>query len=112
MVGCSRLRRFDTMNPKLSNWKWACIGATLLTILAMFVVFTLHPGGFESQGAWLFLLLPGTIAAYPIADYLHHAAPRAEPAMFWSLTLGFNFVWYFLVTYVVIKIRNFFAGGD
>jgi hypothetical protein len=91
------------MRLHLANWKWACIPGAILTGLAMLVVFGFHPGGFESQGMWLFVLLPGTLAVYPLSDLSYRLAPHAEPAIFWMLVFGFNFIWYWGISFIVVK---------
>lgn len=97
------------MNFHVEDWKWACIAAAILTGLAMLVVFAFHPGGFETQGAWLLALLPATLATYPLSDYVDKAAPHAEPVVSWTSVARFNFLWYWLVSYVVLKIRRAFS---
>ena len=92
------------MRLHIANWKGACISAAILTGLAMLVVFGFHPGGFESQGAWLLLLLPGTLAAYPLSDLSYRFASHAEPVIFWVLVIGFNFLWYWAISFIAIKI--------
>ncbi len=76
------------MRLHIANWKWACIPAAILTGFGMLVVFGFQPGGFESQGVWLLLLLPGTLAAYPLSDLLDRFAPHAEPVIFWVLVFA------------------------
>ena len=85
------------MNFPAEDWKWACVAAVILTGLAMLVVFALHAGGFETQGAWLLVLLPVSLAAYPISDYVHKPAPHAEPVVFWTSVASFDFLWYWLI---------------
>src|SRR5579862_9880641 len=94
----------SSMRPHIANWKWACIPAAILTGLAMLVVFGFHPGGFESQGVWLLLLLPGTLAAYPLSDLSYRFASHAEPVIFWVFVIGFNFLWYWAISFIAIKI--------
>src|SRR5262245_48684179 len=92
------------MSLNLANWKWACIAAVFLTGLAMLVVFGFHPGGFESQGALLFVLLPGAVARYPLSDLFYQQAPHAEPITLRALIIGFNFFCYRGSSSIVIKI--------
>ena len=42
-----------------SDWKLACVVGVVLLGLAAFVVFVIHPGGFEGQIGWFFGWLPG-----------------------------------------------------
>jgi membrane protein CcdC involved in cytochrome C biogenesis len=97
------------MRLHISDWKWACIDAVCLLGIALFVVFVINPGGFEGQGVWLFLLLPGSFPAYVLSDLVYKLAPSAESFTKWALIVGFNFGWYWLISYAMIKI--FRAGG-
>jgi hypothetical protein len=76
---------------------------------ALFAVFAIHPGGFEGQLGWFFLLLPGSFPAYMLSDLVYKLEPSAESLTKWMLSPGFNFGWYWLISYGVIKI--FRAGG-
>ncbi len=42
------------MNLNLSDGKSACITAFVLRGIAAFIVFVIHPGGFEGQIGWFF----------------------------------------------------------
>ena len=96
----------DFMSIHLDDWKRTALAALGLTGLAAVVAFGIHPGGFEGQGAWLLFLLPATLAAYPAADYVHRVAPNAEPIVFGTLVGSLNFLWYWGITYAVIRIRR------
>jgi len=98
------------MSPQISDRKWACIGAAALTGLAAAIVFGIHPGGFEGQVAWLFALLPATLAVHPFSDCVYMVAPHVERGAFWILVITFNFAWYWGVSYGRIKIRRFLVG--
>ena len=95
------------MSLHISDWKRASIAAVILTGLATAVVFGINPGGFEGQIGWLFVLLPGAFVAYPLLDYIQKVAPHAEQAAYWALLIGFNFLWYWVISYAVIKIWRF-----
>jgi hypothetical protein len=97
------------MSIHLDDWKRTAVAALVLTGLAAVVVFGIHPGGFEGQGAWLFILLPATLAAYPAADYVYRVAPHAEPMVFGTLVGVLNFLWYWGITYAVTRIRRTLA---
>jgi len=97
------------MSLPIPDWKRAALVASLLIVLATALVFGINPGGFEGQGGWLLVLLPATLGAYPILDYIGKVAPHAEPAAFWMLLIGFNFLWYWGLSYVVIKSWRFFT---
>jgi hypothetical protein len=91
------------MSHRISRWKRAPIAAVILTTLAVAVVFGINPGGFEVQGSWFLVLLPAVLVAYPLLDYIYKVAPHAEPTAFWVLLIGFNFLWYWGLSYVVIR---------
>jgi len=76
------------------------LGAILLLGLATFVVFVIHPGGFESQIGWFFMLLPGAF----LAGYVSRLAPNAGQIVQMSLVFIFSFFWYFLICYGVIRV--------
>ena len=97
------------MRPRISDRKWACIDAVCLLGVAAFIVFVIHPGGFEGQGAWLFILLPGTIPAMLVSDFVYKHAPQAEPVIYGGLIVIFNFVWYWAISYAIIG--SFRKGG-
>jgi hypothetical protein len=100
------------MRLHISDRKWACIAAVCLLGVALFVVFVINPGGFEGQVGWFLFFLPGTFPAYMFLGLVHKLAPNAELPPKWMLMVlivGFNFGWYWLISYGVIKI--FRAGG-
>src|SRR5258707_2026075 len=92
------------MNLYISDKKWACFAAVGLLGLAAAVMFVVRPGGFETQIGWFLVLLPGAFAGYPLSDHLHRVAPHAEPVVFWTLIVGLSFLWYWGISYAVIKI--------
>jgi hypothetical protein len=87
-----------------SSWKWACIPAVCLLGMALFVIFVIHPGGFEGQVGWLFLLLPGALPAEVLSNLSYKLAPSAEPVIYWVLFISFNFGWYWGISYAIVKI--------
>jgi|SRR5579885_3331808 len=99
------------MSLHLSDWKWTCIAGLVLTGLAVLVVFGFHPGGFETQGYWFAVLLPGAFIALPVADQVYKIVPKAEPVVAWVGTIGFSFIWYWLVIYAINKVRRFLGGA-
>jgi hypothetical protein len=66
-------------------------------------------GGFEGQGVWYLLLLPGSLPAFVLSDQAYKLAPSVEPVINWVLIISFNFVWYWGISYAFIKV--FRAGG-
>jgi hypothetical protein len=97
------------MRLHIPDWKWACIAASCLLGIAALVVFVIHPGGFEGQGIWYLLLLPGSLPALVLSDQVYKFAPSVEPVINWVLIISFNFGWYWGISYAFIKI--FRAGG-
>ena len=77
--------------------------------MALFVVFVIHPGGFEGQGAWFLLLLPGSLPAHVLTDQVYKLAPSAEPVIYWALITSFNFAWYGGISYAIVKIFRVFG---
>jgi len=77
--------------------------------MALIVVFVIHPGGFEGQGAWFLLLLPASIPTALLSDFVYKSAPSRDNVVYWVLLISFNFGWYWGISYAVIKI--FRAGG-
>jgi hypothetical protein len=66
----------------MPDWKYASIAALILLGLAAFIVFVIHPGGFEGQIAWLFGLLPGAFLGSLIASPLARIAPFSHLFLF------------------------------
>jgi uncharacterized membrane protein len=90
------------MSAKFSDWKLACIPALGLLGIAAFILFVIHPGGFEGQIGWFLGLLPGAMLAAIAADQVH--TPTLEPIVYWGCLIGVSFLWYFVISYVAIKI--------
>jgi hypothetical protein len=98
----------ESAAPKLriSDKRWACIVAVPLLIIAMLVIFAGKPGGFEGQGVWFFALLPATLLEYPILFCVDNISPRASDTIFYALIPFFNFFWYWLLSYLYIRITR------
>ena len=73
-----------------------------LLATAAAIAFGIHP---DSQGhaAWFFALLPGAYAAPAFLDLEWRLFHHAGPAVAWSTEILFSYVWYFVVSYAVIK---------
>jgi hypothetical protein len=97
------------MRLHIPDWKWACIAASCLLGVAAFVVYVIHPGGFEGQVVWGFLLLPGSIPTALQSDFVYKFIPSAEPVVYWVRFISFNFGWYWGICYAIIRI--FHASG-
>jgi len=74
-----------------------------LLATAAFIVFIIHPGGFEGQIGWFVALMPGAIVGLPVADFIFKVVPSAERIILWSSVIGITFLWYFAISYAVIK---------
>jgi hypothetical protein len=100
------------MKIHVADWKLAFIAAAGLDCLAAFVTFAANPGGFESQSLWLLILMPAALVAYPLLDLVDRLGPHADQIAFWPLMLGFNFLWYWGISYTVVKIFRRTQGDD
>jgi hypothetical protein len=49
-------------------------------------------------------LLPGSIPASLLSDGVYKQAPSVEPAIYWTLAIIFNYAWYWVIGYFMIKI--------
>ena len=92
---------------RLADWKWACLAGLALLGVAVFVVFVIHPGGFEGQIGWFFGLLPGATIGAHLADMVYKFVPRLEIIVQWLSILGISFLWYFALSYAAIKSYRF-----
>lgn len=86
------------------------VGAALLAIAAFAVFGFQH--GFEEQVGWYVTLLPGAIIAAAISDVIRKAIPGTERVAFWSLVIGLNFIWYFGISWIVIKVYRLVSGAS
>jgi hypothetical protein len=97
------------VNLRLADWVWAIIAAIVLLAAASFVLFVIRPGGFEGQIGWAFALMPGMPVGLILADRVYKLAPSADRIVLWSSALGISFLWYFAVSYAVIKTCRLFV---
>ncbi|MGB6900091.1 MAG: hypothetical protein WBE12_15955, partial [Candidatus Acidiferrum sp.] len=74
--------------------------------VAMFAVFKV-PHGLEEQVGWYLLLLPGAIFAAAISELLGKVVPREQALVFKGLLVGFNLIWYFVITYAAVRTYRF-----
>jgi hypothetical protein len=90
----------------MRDWKYACAAAVALLGIAAFILFVVHPGGFEGQIAYFFALLPGV---YMVLLFFHPSHPGWANAMphgvfvYWLFVIGGSFIWYFILSFVAIK---------
>jgi hypothetical protein len=96
MTGILGRARFD-------DWMWAFIAALGLLAIAAFIILVIHPGGFEGQVGWAFALMPGMPVGLILADRVYKFAPSADRIVLWSSAIGITFLWYFAISYAVIK---------
>jgi hypothetical protein len=90
---------------RASHAKLSAIAALILLGVAGGLVATVRvfPDGFEAQAVWFVTLLPGALPAYAISDLLYRLAPRASDAGFWIVLATFSFLWYWLLSYVLLR---------
>jgi hypothetical protein len=93
-----------------SDWDRSCVAAGGLLGVAALAVFKI-PRGFEEGVGWYLILLPGAFFAAGLSDFLARAIPRANSLVFGSLALCFNFIWYFLLCFIFIKVYRFISGA-
>ena len=95
------------MNFRVADRVWAFVAAVGLLATASFVGFVIHPGGFEGQIGWFFALMPGAIVGLSLADHVFKVVPSAERIVLWSSVIAITFLWYFAISYAVIKTYRF-----
>jgi hypothetical protein len=86
---------------------WALFAALALLACAAFILFVVHPGGFEGQIGWFLALMPGAILGSTLADHVYRIAPSAERFAFWGAIIPTSLLWYFAISYAVIKAYRF-----
>jgi hypothetical protein len=91
-------------SPVHADWKRAVPIALILLGVATFVIFVIRPGGFESQLAWFFGLLPGALLGEYLGSHVSRLAPDLDRVAQWGSIFGLSFLWYFLISYGLIKI--------
>lgn len=83
----------------VSDWKVAGIAAIVLFCIAAFVVFVVHPGGFEGQIGWFFVLLPGAFVYGVIAsDLAKLTSVLIRDTLIAFLIFGTSLLWYFAMS--------------
>jgi len=84
------------------------VAAGLLGLAAL-AVFRI-PHGFEEQVGWYLILLPGAFFAAAISDLFARIVPRDASFVFYGLLVCFNFIWYFLICFIGVKIYRVISG--
>src|SRR5258708_32819515 len=97
------------MRIRRSDWSRSCIAAAGLLGLAALAVFGFSHG-FEEQVGWYLILLPGAFFAAAISDFITRIAPRDNSFVFYGLLVCFNFIWYFLICFIGVKIYRVISG--
>ena len=92
---------------RFPDWIFAVLSALVLLACAAFIVFVIHPGGFEGQIAWFFALMPGAPVGASFGDWVYKNVPRAERFAFWVCVIGVSLLWYLAVSYAAIKAYRF-----
>lgn len=85
---------------------WALTAGSVLFGAALFVLFVIHPGGFEGQIGWALVLMPATFLILPLADKIFRVLPTISNILFWPMLITFNLLWYCAMSYVVIKLSR------
>jgi len=99
------------MKLNLSDGFRAGFISVVLLALATYAVFGFQHG-FEEQVGWYLTLLPGAIVAAGISDFIQKTIPNAKSVTFWSLVVCLNFLWYFGITFAVIKAFRFVSNAS
>jgi hypothetical protein len=95
----------NRVSLRMSDWKYAAIAALVLICTAAYVVFAIHPGGFEGQIGWFYILLPGAFVCGAIATDLAKIAPALlRNSLIALLIFGVSFLWYFAISDAAIVI--------
>ena len=91
-----------------NDWIHVTIAALGLLAVAGFILVVIHPGGFETQIAWFFGLMPGAFAAAVIGDRLYRVNPLLDRILYWPILLGLSFLWYSALSFIAIKFYRSF----
>src|SRR5690348_9928236 len=92
------------MTRRRTQVYWSSVLAVGLLSLASFVVFVIHPRGFESQIGWFFALLPGAAIAVVFGRTLRNFALNLSNVILWSSIIGLSFAWYFVWSFLFVWV--------
>jgi hypothetical protein len=94
------------------DWKYATVAALVLICTAAFVMFVIHPFGFEEAIGWFFILFPGEFVYAASATDLDKIAPALlRNGLRTFVIFGVSLLWYFaicdgaIVTYRLLVSR-------
>lgn len=91
---------------RLSSARLALLLAVLLFGLAGAFIYFVHPGGFETQIAWAFLLLPGVVPAQVTSVITDKAPVRVANIFFDAAFVFFNLLWYWAISYAIVRMAR------
>jgi hypothetical protein len=95
----------------VSDWKYASVAAVALTSAAAFVMFVIHPFGFEEAIGWFYILLPGEFVYAVNATDLDKIAPALlRNGLRVFLIFGVALLWYFAICDGAIVIYRLLAS--
>jgi hypothetical protein len=95
----------------VSDWKYASVAALVLICTAAYVIFAIHPFGFEEQIGWFYILLPGEFAYVTIATASDKIAPALlHKGLIAFVVFGISFLWYFAICDGAILIYRRFKN--
>ena len=83
----------------------AMFWAIVLLAIAAVVALILRPDP-QGHAEWFFALLPGATAAPAFLDIEWKLFHRAGPEVMWTAVAVFSFVWYFVLSYLAIKVYH------
>ncbi len=70
---------------------WALVAACALLGTAAFILFVIHPGGFEGQIVWFFALMPGAFFGATLGNKVFQASPMLARILFLAGVFGLSF---------------------
>jgi hypothetical protein len=80
----------------VSDWKYASVAALVLICATAYVIFAIHPFGFEEQIGWYYILLPGGFVYAANAADLDKIAPALlHNSLMAVVIFGVSLLWYF-----------------
>jgi len=82
----------------VSNWKYASLAALVLICTAAFVMFVIHPFGFEGAIGGFYILLPGAFVYAANATDLDKITPALVRNVLRTFVIfGVSLLWYFAI---------------